>query len=235
MSYAGVIKKAAIEIADKGNGQLVALIKSIFGSGSAMFNPTEFTKSREVAYAEHRIPGLGRPISQFVSGGAATLQFSLLFDTYSAGIPSHNAKVALSSTAPDPGKLSVRQLSEPIVKLMEVSADLHAPPIISFKWGVTKFDGFMIQCSEKFTLFNSIGTPVRSVVDIVIKSNEVDDMKRNSPDRTKDRVVTEGDRLYNFAYNEYDSCSDWRYIAEANSIDNPRLLRSGTHLMIPPI
>jgi len=235
MSYLGVIKKAEIIIADKGNGQLVAMIRSIFGSGAAMFNPTEFTKSRDVAYAEHRIPGLGRPISQFVSGGAATLQFSLLFDTYSAGLESHNAKAVLSSKAPETCKLSVRVLSEPIVKLMEVSADLHAPPIVTFSWGVTKFDGYMISCSEKFTLFNSVGTPVRSVVDIVIKSNELDNMKRNSPDRTKDRIITEGDRLYNFAYNEYDTCSDWRFIAEANGIDNPRLLRSGTHLMIPPI
>jgi len=235
MSYAGVIKKAKIEISDKGNGTLVAVIKSFFGEGKALFNPTEFTESRDVAYAEHRIPGLGRPIQQFVSGGAATLQFSLLFDTYSAGVEAHNLEVALSSALPELAKMDVRELTEPIVSLMEVSPDLHAPPAVTFKWGDTKFDGFMISCSEKFTMFNSIGTPVRSVVDIVIKSNEVDNMKRNSPDRTKDRIVTEGDRLYNFAFNEYDTCSDWRYIADANGLDNPRLLRSGMHLVIPPI
>ena len=236
MSYAGVIKKAEIVVADKGNGSFVALIKNFLGaSGVAMFNPSEFTKSRDVAYAEHRIPGFGRPISQFISGGAATLQFSLLFDTWSAGLESHNLKAIASTALADPAKLSVRLLSEPITKLMEVSEHTHAPPVVSFKWGVTKFTGFMISCTEKFTMFNSVGTPVRSVVDIVLKSCETHKQVLNSPDRTKHKTVTEGDRLCSYAYEEYSSCTEWRHIADANGMDNPRLLRSGSNIVIPPI
>ena len=237
MSYLGVIKKAEITVSETKVSKFMAvLIKTLFGEGRCLFNPSEFTVSREVAYAEHRIPGLGRPISQFVSGGAEVMQLSLLFDTYSIGLESHVALAALSGTgATEIGKLSVRVFTEPITKLMEVAEDLHAPPPVVFKWGTTKFEGYIISMTEKFTMFNSIGTPVRAVLELTLRSSEMDSDVRNSPDRTKHRVVTEGDRLYSFANDEYSSCADWRHIADVNNIDNPRLLRSGAQIVIPPI
>lgn len=239
MSYLGTFMKATISVTDDvpfGLKSLaMAAFKSIFGVGTAMFNPSDFTMSREVAYCEHKVPGLGRPIQQFSSGGAQTMQFSLLFDTYTATVGAHSLIGSLSGALPDIAKISVRQLSKPITQLMEVIDDLHAPPEVDFKWGVTKFTGYMVSCSEKFTMFNSIGTPVRSVVEITLRSSELDKAVRNSPDRTKHRVITQGDRLCNYAYGEYGSAAQWRTIAYANGIDNPRLLKSGSSLVIPAL
>ena len=235
MSYLGVVKKAEITVSDAKLGIKAALLKTIFGEGRCLFNPSEFTMSREVSYAEHKIPGLGRPITQFISGGAQIMQFSLLFDSYSAGTETHVALAFASSKLPEMAKLDVRRFTAPITKLMEVSEDLHAPPAVVFKWGTTNFEGYMISLSEKFTMFNSIGTPVRAVLEITLRSAETDAEVRNSPDRTKYRTVIDGDRLYMYAHNEYGSCGDWRFIADANGIDNPRLLRSGAHIVIPPI
>ena len=236
MSYLGVIKKADITVSDTKVGAVkAALIKTLFGEGRCLFNPSEFTMTREVTYAEHRIPGLGRPIAQFVSGGAQMMQFSLLFDSYSAGLETHVLLAAASGKLPEIAKFDVRMFTKPITKLMEVAEDLHAPPPVVFKWGTTKFEGYMISLSEKFTMFNSIGTPVRSVLDITLRSAESDSDVRNSPDRTKHRTVTESDRLYSYAHEEYGSCGKWRFIADVNGIDNPRLLRSGSHIVIPPI
>jgi len=236
MSYLGVAKKAEITVSDSAYGSaFAALIKTIFGEGRCIFNPSEFSVSREVSYAEHRIPGLGRPISQFVSGGAEVMQLSLLFDSYSVGLESHVILAATSGKMPEIGKFDVRFFTEPITKLMEVAEDIHAPPQVVFKWGTTKFEGYIISLTEKFTMFNSIGTPVRSVLDLTLRSSLMDSDVRNSPDRTKHRTVTEGDRLYLYADAEYGSCADWRHIANANGIDNPRLLQSGASIVIPPL
>ena len=200
-----------------------------------LFNPSEFSISREVSYAEHKIPGLGRPIAQFISGGAELLQMSLLFDTYSSGIETHNVVAIKSGKFVDALKTDVRQLTAPITKLMEVSDDLHAPPAVKFKWGKIIFKGYMVSVTEKFTMFNSLGTPVRSVLEVVLRSNTKDSEVRNSPDRTKHRTVIEGDLLCTYAHQEYNSCAQWRHIANANGIDNPRLLRSGANIVVPPI
>ena len=163
------------------------------------------------------------------------MQFSLLFDTYAAGPETHNFTQALKAKLPEMLKTDVREYTRPITKMMEVSSDLHAPPVVSFKWGKILFNGFMTSVSEKYTMFNSIGTPVRAVLAITLRSNMPDSAVRNSPDRTKHRIMTEKDRLYSFAHEEYGSCADWRYIADANGIDNPRRLRSGSSIVIPPI
>lgn len=240
MSYSGTFLKAQITVSDKapfGSAKAIAvsIFKSIFGVGTAMFNPADFSLSRDMQYAEHKIPGLDRPIQQFISGGAQTMQFSLLFDTYTANPGAHNIIAMASGMLPDIAKVPVTVLSKPITKLMDVMEDLHAPPEVAFSWGPVEFIGYMVSCSEKFTMFNSIGTPVRSVVEITLRSSEVDKAVRSSPDRTKHRTVTEGDRLYNFAYSEYGDPSQWRVVADANGISNPRRLRSGTNIVVPAL
>jgi hypothetical protein len=235
MGYLGVISKAEISVCDEKNGFFATIIKTLLGNGTCLFNPSEFSISREVSYAEHKIPGLGRPVAQFISGGAEILQMSLLFDTFSTGLETHNILATVSGKSPDPLKLDVRKLTEPITKLTEVSDNLHAPPAVKFKWGKIIFKGYLISVTEKFTKFNSLGTPVRSVLEIVLRSNAKDDNVRNSPDRTKHRTVVEGDRLSTYAFQEYDSCTQWRFIADANGMGNPRLLRSGANIVIPPI
>ena len=233
-----LIRKASFSVSID-NGVLVAIKMTplLYWEGTCLFNPSEFSITREVTYAEHRIPGLGRPITQFISGGAEILQMSLLFDTYSPGILSLmvNPLAIASAILPETLKLDVRKLTEPIVKLAEVVDDIHAPPIVDFSWGSTLFTGYIISCSEKFTMFSHLGTPVRSVLNITMRSTVQDKAVRNSPDRTKHRTITEGDRLFMHAYNEYSSVGEWRAIADANGIDNPRLLKSGSHIVIPPI
>ena len=236
MSYFGSTRKAEIVVSETEHGFKAALLRTLIGgTGTCFFNPAEFTISREVSYVEHKIPGLGRPISQFISGGAETMQFSLLFDTYAAGLETHNLIQTLTSKLPGLFKSDVRDYTESITKLMEVSDHLHAPPVVSFRWGSIRFEGHMVSCSEKFTMFSSFGTPVRSVLDITLRSTVKDSAVRNSPDRTKHKVVTEGDRLDSYSHDEYGTCADWRLIADANGIDNPRILRSGTSVVVPPV
>lgn len=200
-----------------------------------IFNPSEFSIQRNVNYAKHNIPGRDRPVLQFISGDAEVMSLSLIFDTYSAGIDSAQPLVAGSTALPDAAKQDVRIFTEPLMKLSTVNSDTHAPSIVEFVWGSISFKGYIESISQRFTMFNMFGKPVRAVVDLSLVSDKKDNNVRNSPDRTKARSVSDGDRLYCFAYAEYEDCSEWRRIAIENNIDNPRRLESGTEIVIPPI
>lgn len=230
------MSKAAIKIASGDSGMLSATIStSSAGECKCLFNPAEFSIQRAANYAEHKVPGLDRPILQFLSGEAEVMKFSLFFDTYSAGLETGNMKLMINNTLPILMKPDVRDFSEPFYKLLNVNESKHMPDMVSFEWGKTKFVGYVTDISQKFTMFSPQGVPLRATLDITLKSSRKDNNIRNSPDRTKHRVVKSGDRLYGFAFREYDDCSEWRRIAEANKLDNPRKLKSGSHIVVPPI
>jgi len=58
---------------------------------------------------------------------------------------------------------------------------------------------------------------------------------RNSPDHTKRRTLKSGETLALIASEEYDDPGEWRRIADANGIDDPRDVKPGTVLTLPPI
>ncbi len=225
--------KATIKVADSDGSAQV----SVDGSGDCkcLFNPSEFHIQRSVNYAEHRVPGLDRPILQFINGEAEIMKFSLFFDSYSAGTETGNLKLSLTNKLPTLAKPDVREFTEPFYKLLDVDESKHVPSLVTFEWGKIKFTGFIIDISEKFTLFSPTGVPLRATLEITLKSNKKDNNVRESPDRTKHRVVTSGDTLYGFAYAEYGDCAQWRRIAEANGIDNPRRVKSGESITVPAI
>ncbi len=230
------MSKAKIKIAKDGGGLLGAIVSGLgLDDCACLFNPSEFHIQRSANYAEHKIPGLDRPIMQFINGEAEIMKFSLFFDTFSAGSETGKLKLMLTNKLPTMLKPDVRDYTEPFYKLLNVNEDKHAPNLVTFEWGKTKFTGYITDISQKFTLFSSKGVPLRATLEITMKSSKKDNNVRNSPDRTKHRVVKSGDMLYSFAYAEYEDCSQWRRIAEANGIDNPRRLKSGDSITVPAI
>jgi len=61
------------------------------------------------------------------------------------------------------------------------------------------------------------------------------EMGLQSPDRTRVRVVREGETLTAIAAEAYGNSRLWREIAVANDIDRPRFVAPGTPLRIPAI
>jgi nucleoid-associated protein YgaU len=57
---------------------------------------------------------------------------------------------------------------------------------------------------------------------------------RQSSDRTTLHRVVRGETLAQIAAEEYNDPTEWRLIADANNLDNPRLLSPGQVLVIPP-
>ena len=116
----------------------------------------------------------------------------------------------------------------------------HVPPLLKIEWGSLQFEGHLVNCSQKFTMFNQLGTPVRATLQVTFKQymkpSKIAEMAPNeSPDTAKYRTVHQGDALWSFSSREYGQCQQWRVIAKANSIENPRLLDTGHIIKLPAI
>lgn len=210
-----------------------------------MYNPESYVQERGTKYSE--APGLAAnmPSIQFVHGSSETLQMELFFDTYGAaglvgGTAGDVLKLNAAAAAPAPAKPDVRSYTSKIYDLMVIDASTHVPPLLKIEWSSLQFEGHLVNCSQKFTMFNQLGTPVRAVLNVTFKQyrkpSQIAKMRPNeSPDTEKYRTVHQGDALWSFSGREYGQCSQWRVIADANSIENPRLLDTGNTIKLPAL
>jgi nucleoid-associated protein YgaU len=141
----------------------------------------------------------------------------------------------------------VRNYTRKISSLMDVDPGLHSPPIVQFIWGPPigspenlQFTGTIEKVSQKFTYFLDDGTPVRATLNITIKEyktvrDQLAEIGRQSPDRTKRRVFKDGESLWCYAAEEYGDAAEWRAIADQNKLDNPRLIEPGAEIELPPL
>jgi nucleoid-associated protein YgaU len=87
-------------------------------------------------------------------------------------------------------------------------------------------------------MFLPEGIPVRATLSVTLKEYrevevQVKEISFQSADLTKRWVVTQGDSLWSIAAKEYGNPGDWRLIADANKIDNPRIITPGEELVVP--
>jgi len=216
--------KARIEILDKA---------SIGGSGGlppdfdVQFNPTEYTVSKGAQLAEIGIPGIDSPILQFIRGQNERLTLELLFDTTEFGM-GENA-------------VDVRTQTGRVYQLVKIQPNTHAPPRIRFTWDKdTSFQAVVENVQQRFTLFNPNGVPLRATVSVTLREyktleQQLKDLKLSSSDHTRQHVVRRGDSLASIAAAEYGDPARWRDIAERNNIEDPRRIRPGMQLTLPPV
>jgi hypothetical protein len=200
-----------------------------------MFNPKELSIEKSNQFAEVNIPGLSIPVFQFVRGNARTLTMDLFFDTYEKGTDVRELTDRI--TGWDAGSMLSKLPDEP-KGLMDIDSDLHAPPVCQFIWGKFQFPCIIDRITKKFTMFLPAGIPVRATLNVTLKEyREVDiqikEMGLQSADLTKTWIITQGESLWSIAAMEYGNPADWRLIAKANEIDNPRILYPGQKLKIP--
>jgi hypothetical protein len=206
------------------------------------FNPTEISFNKGVQVAEIAIPGLDTPLLQFVRGQNETLTMDLFFDTTDHGMGDKT--------------VSVTTLTDPLYQLMKIDPDSHAPPICEFHWNdsfpgadVNKHAGnqkrnaftcIVESVRHKYTLFSPNGVPLRATLTVTLREYKTLDAQLsqlglNSPDKTQVRVLRSDETLASIAGEHYARPGDWRVIADANGIEDPRRLTPGTFLVLPPI
>ena len=196
---------------------------------TCLFNPKEYTFSKQNSWKQADSKGTNLGQYEFGSGQPTTLQMQLFFDTYA------DAK-------------DVRKAyTEAIWEMMKVDPGLAnhkskkgRPPIVIFQWGSTwSFKAVITSIRERFTLFLSDGTPVRSTLDVSFQQiRDKDDHPPTNPTSGGvggERIwtVSGGDTLAWIAYKEYGDPNLWRLIADANKLTKVRQLMPGIALEIP--
>lgn len=187
------------------------------------FNPTQYSLDGSNQIAEIGVPGLNAPILQYVRGNTRTLSMELFFDTYEEGKDVEEAYV------------------KKIFGLLDIDPDTHAPPVCVFEWKKEcRFTCVLERVSGTYNLFLADGTPVRATLRVTFKEyKEINTLVREpltkSADHAQVYTVKQSDTLSAVAAAFYGDPGQWRPIARANRISNPRLLVPGQVLRIPPL
>jgi hypothetical protein len=219
----GNLQAATIYEADEESGEKVDGGIEI----PCMFNPFEYTVTKQNTYREEAQDGSEVPHFEFQKAGPQTLRLSLVFDTYESGDD-------VSETTNQLWRLMetrTRQEGDENIKI--------PPPAVAFEWGVFRFVAVITNMSQRFILFRSDGTPVRAKVEVTFTQHrDLNDYPQQDPGaggtdvRRVWRVVA-GDRLDTIAHQVYGDAAKWRTIAEQNHITDPLALRPGQQLSIP--
>ncbi len=192
-----------------------------------MFNPNEYTLSKQNEYSPNKVKGKNLPKIKFSQGGAETLKLQLFFDTFAEGT-------------------DVREHTEALWKMMMISEvkknqknNKSEPPRVAFDWGAFHFEAVITSLSQKFTLFLEDGTPVRTTVDVTFQQIE-DKQDHHGQNPTsgggppiQTHIVQAEERIDLIASRVYGDPTQWRLIARENHLMNPLRLREGQRLVIP--
>lgn len=214
----------------------------VFKKLEVQFNPTEFSMEKAAQIAEIAIPGIDSPILQFVRGQNEKVTLELFFDTTEDGTAT--------------GATSVTKKTNEFYALVKMSGEEHAPPRCRFGWGAEfpglvnqagtvsgtrkVFDCIVESIQQKFTLFSPEGIPLRASLSVSLREyksleTQLQQLNLQSSDHTRVHTVQRGETLPQIAYKTYRDPTQWRLIADANSILRPRELQPGTVLKLPPL
>jgi len=221
METRGNLQAARIYASTEKGGELGTV------SVSCHFNPFEYTIAKTNSYKEEAKNKSEVPHAEFQKAGAQKLKMSLIFDTYE-------------------DKKDVSKVTNDLWKLMETKTRQEGdetkkvpPPHVTFEWKGFKFVSVVTNMTQKFTLFDKNGTPVRAKVDITFlqdthpeKHGKQNPTSGGGPIERVYKVVG-SDRLDTISAEVYGDATKWRTIAERNGITNPLQLTSGMLLAIP--
>ena len=204
-----------------------------------MFNPEEYTLTKENTYAQVAVPGLSGPLLQFIHGNLSTLEMELLVDTYEQ----HSEGGRIINQAGE----DVRVFTRKVTDLMVINPATHAPPVLIFSPVVSlsfagikmhSFTCVLARVTQRMIMFLPSGIPVRARLNVTFNEFinaelEAKEVKRETVDYSKIYTVSVGDTLSAIAARSYGNPRLWRVIALRNGIDDPRVLPVGGQLIVP--
>ncbi len=204
------------------------------------FNPSEYSISRQVEHKDEK--GIAKDAvpedTQSTGSKLADLSVKLIFDT-STELPDYVIDPALKEKIDTDNELA--DICQELAMLTKVNPQEHIQSNISFVWGKMEFVGYLNSLNIHYQMFNRNGYPVRVEMDLSIRGEEkdistaIESKPKESPDRTKYRTLGQNDQLWMLAAEEYQDVSEWKEIARANGILNPRKIDHTKGLKIPAL
>jgi len=191
---------------------------------TALLNPTELTFSRKNLYQATQSAGTSAPQQSFSGGEPDQVSLDLLLDG--------------TGVVGEPGSIGPK-LDE-LLALTKFQGDTHQPYYVHAYWGRFTFRGILVQVDVTYKLFDRAGEPLRATAKLQFKEalspEEVQAEDRPaSPDLYQTWLVRDGDTLDAVAATVYGDAAYWRPLAAANGLTNPRGLRTGNVLLLPPV
>lgn len=235
------LEKAKILI-DYGPKKAAAKFVGLSDAITVQFNPAEYTISRGSGMTQNMIWGRDvkpETMPPPTAPKAATLNLTLYFDNITQFEKQGLLNTLLSKK--DEKKGEPVAVCDDIAQIIKYSAEEHVPLKVRFLWGTLDFHGSITNAQIQYTMFAPNGRPVRATLNLSLEGEEKkveQKAKQNtfsSPNRTKERMLTEGDQLWMLAQQEYDDPALWKVIAEANGILNPRKMNRAMALKVPSI
>lgn len=195
----------------------VLLITATGESIPVQFNPEEYTLDDGNVFAEIGIPGLRTPPVQFVRGSGRSLRVELFFDTSAS-----------------PGT-DVRLQTQRVSGLLEKSPTLQGPSPLLFLWGGLQMPCVLEKVSQRFTRFLPSGVPVRAYLTLTLKEFATTTVAVQSGLFVLPPTVANlaGTNLAQVTAQTLGNPADWRVLANANNIDNPRTMDNRSTLAVP--
>lgn len=214
---------------------------------TVQFNP----ETLKVSYANQVVPPdtnsasdgkstdkRGTSAIQFVGKGSTKLNVQLWFDA-TAAMPEGQARV-------DDVRELTRQVTYFITPIPDkTDPQKFLPPGLRFLWGTFQFDGILESLEESLEFFSADGEPLRASVTISMTQQAIqftirkDNRGKNAvssapagalggaPVGTKPLTQARAGETLQGMAGEAGLGTDWRGIAEANGVENPRLLAPG--------
>jgi len=150
-----------------------------------------------------------------------------------------NGKRGSASSKLESGVLGA--LAGAVGEAAEAVGDL-VETVVDFATGNQRRNGFKCiveSVKQKFTLFSPKGVPLRATLTVALREyktleEQLAHLNLLSPDRTHSHVIQSGETLSALAARFYQNPGDWRFIADANGVEDPRRLIVGTFLTVPP-
>ena len=198
---------------------------------TVLFNPATYSVAKSVSWSPVGGGALDAPALNFGGGAARTLSLELFYDV-TESVTIGGAIKSLQD---------VREQTNRMVALTRIDKDLKQPPVIEISWGDSgpkdsdfPFQGVITSLNQNFTLFSDDGTPLRATLSVSL----MEFRKKESAVRTDfasslTKVVKTGDRLDTLAGDHAGGAANWRDLADANNLDNPRDLPVGKPITIP--
>ena len=228
----GEVKKATLSYQSTEKGSQVVI--------PVQFNPSEYSISRKAEY--HNTTGkLQEPHPKNLqSKGSflASLRVKLTLDT-ATEYPDYVVKSGLKKYIDSDKELS--DICKDLSMLTKMYPKTHAQSLVTFSWGEMEFIGFIKDLNINYKMFNRKGYPVRVELDISMIGEDKNILQtlgakpRESPDRTKYRMLHQKDELWMLADEEYQDASCWKEIAKENGILNPRKVDYTKQLKVPSL
>jgi nucleoid-associated protein YgaU len=184
-----------------------------------MFNPPEYQLTKTSRFAELKVPGLTTSVLQYVGSEQQTLSMELFFDSTDTMIDIRIRTAAISG-------------------LLAVDEKTKAPPRLMLIWGSLLFPCVLTSVREHFDYFNALGMPLRARLSVEFKGyDQLESVLGALPlalvDQVARYVMKGGDTLQSVAAKQLGNPGQWRVIARANGIENPRAVATSISLNIP--